>query len=225
MTEPNNPVVERALTAFNLLRESQSKPALTAPQMLARLGGDSGVVIEEFEELYGQEAEDINEGYGPFTWRFLNVETSRYGWIYVISLTGKLRLALDYHPQNRPAGAGHKDLAGNGKVLAAGEILLNDQGDIVWIDNQSGHFEPRGESPMQVVRATFERKGWLGIQAVYHEITPGAMCPTCNEIHAAGRDSLPDRAAKSRLARQLGRSVPKPAGATSYPAADNEDSE
>ena len=94
----------------------------------------------------------------------------------------------------------------NKPVLAAGEILLDDDGDIMWIDNQSGHFEPKGQSPLEVVKATFERKGWRGIEQVYHDVSPKVKCPSCDAVHASDMFNFTDDL-KLKLAKNLGYAV------------------
>lgn len=197
-------VVQRALVAFNNLRATKQKPPITAEEMLKRIGGDeSGAVIEEFAELHGQDPDPIDPKAGPFTHRFLTTTTHTNGWIYVVTLAGKLKFALDYNSETFKDGAGHKDLAEGGSLLAAGDIIIEDFDSIIWIDNGSGHFEPSGDSPLKVAKATFGRKGWQDITPVWHDVAPKTPCPNpaCQmTVHSEWMT----RAQKLKLAQKIG---------------------
>lgn len=197
-------VDQKALAAFNELRAQKNKSPLTAEEMLARIGGDDpGIIIQEFSELYGQSPDKINEKAGPFTHRLLTTSLHTNGWIYIITLAGKLKFALDYDSASFREGAGHIDLAEGKNILAAGDIIIQDLDSIVWIDNGSGHYQPSGESPLKVTQTTFARKGWNDITPVWHDVTPNAPCPNPKCGRAVHSEWL-DRKQKLGLALKLG---------------------
>jgi filamentous hemagglutinin len=56
-------------------------------------------------------------------------------------------------------GGGHIDLAGGNAVSAAGEVRVY-QGNIKYIDNSSGHYEPNGASAQQAAEKAFQDIGF-----------------------------------------------------------------
>lgn len=56
-------------------------------------------------------------------------------------------------------GGGHIDLAEGKPVLTAGEVRLV-EGQIKYIDNSSGHYEPIGSAAQQVAENAFKKLGF-----------------------------------------------------------------
>lgn len=58
-------------------------------------------------------------------------------------------------------GSGHMKLAQNAtQIKAAGELILNDAGKIIYLNNESGHYLP-GEKNLDDVRALFNKYNLL----------------------------------------------------------------
>lgn len=75
---------------------------------------------------------------------------------YVVLENGSLRLG---RIAARQVGGGHIDLAGGRNVLAAGEVKIV-RGQIVYIDNASGHYLPHGSSAQRAAEGAFQQAGF-----------------------------------------------------------------
>ena len=74
---------------------------------------------------------------------------------YTVSADGELTIG-----QIQDKYCGHIDLARGGQVLSAGEVSFL-QGEVKWVNNQSGHYINCGEGSFEAARAAF--KTWLGV--------------------------------------------------------------
>jgi RHS repeat-associated protein len=73
---------------------------------------------------------------------------------YVVTADGKLIIGrIDQSP-----GGGHIDLAGGNPVIAAGEVKIVN-GQIRYVDNSSGHYEPVGASAQNAAIDAFNKAG------------------------------------------------------------------
>ncbi len=77
------------------------------------------------------------------------------------------------YPDGAKLTIGHLDLARGKPVISAGEVKLQD-GKITWINNQSGHYRPRGEYLKDVIEGAFVDAGYLEAVNKYHPILMSA---------------------------------------------------
>lgn len=68
-------------------------------------------------------------------------------------------------------GGGHIDLANGQPVSAAGEVKVV-QGNIKYIDNSSGHYEPSGASAQSTAERTFSNLGFDGKRSINPILSP-----------------------------------------------------
>jgi RHS repeat-associated protein len=74
---------------------------------------------------------------------------------YVVTEDGKLIVGKKFDTP----GGGHIDLANGMPVLAAGELKVVN-GELKYIDNTSGHYQPTGESPRRIIEKTLKDLGF-----------------------------------------------------------------
>ncbi|HEY8749538.1 MAG TPA: hypothetical protein VIM11_16260, partial [Tepidisphaeraceae bacterium] len=83
---------------------------------------------------------------------------------YVVTTDGELMLGR----QAREVGGGHIDLVGGRPVLAAGEVKVVG-GQIIYIDNASGHYLPSGLSARNAALGAFRANGYNVSDSTYVE--------------------------------------------------------
>jgi len=74
---------------------------------------------------------------------------------YVVKEDGKLIVGREF---NTPGG-GHIDLAGGDNVISAGQVKVVN-GEIKYIDNASGHYEPTGDGAQTAASRAFKQLGF-----------------------------------------------------------------
>jgi hypothetical protein len=101
------------------------------------------------------------QGFQPINPSSLTNASGRYN--YVVSTNGRLVLG------NRRYG--HIDLANGGDVLAAGEVRVVN-GQVVSINNASGHYQPFGPSAQAAAEQAFGSSGLPVRPGAYTEVMP-----------------------------------------------------
>jgi hypothetical protein len=91
---------------------------------------------------------------------------------YVVTKEGQLRLGRVH----KDPGGGHIDLADGQPVRAAGEVKIVN-GQIRWVDNSSGHYQPSGSSARRAAEEAFRSAGFGEINYIERIVRDGHWYP------------------------------------------------
>jgi len=123
---------------------------------------------------------------------------------------------------------GHIDLAGARNVLAAGEVRFDNQGEVIRIDNSSGHYEPwedeaKGKRPKALLVTAFSEMLAMDISRDYADNWTAKKLAEAEKARLQqAADSAQRVRAQAELASKLKSSkVPTFAAQKSFPQAAN----